>query len=169
MVPHLVKWDRELRSKGLVVLEVDNGDIDPSIDAVRAHAEKLKVTFPVLWDKDGRTCKAYQSDLFPKAFLIGTAGEILWQGIPDETDPEPLRARILEALQKVDLAALQKNPDSYVHRPLKVLAAVASEPDASTDGGTNGRLSRWAVRGGVIAVLLALLAFRRRRRAPPSS
>ena len=55
MATHLVKWDEQYREKGLVVIEIDDGRQDEDPEEVRAHAEKLGITFPVLWDKDGVT------------------------------------------------------------------------------------------------------------------
>jgi hypothetical protein len=128
MQPHLVRWDKEYRQKGLVVIEVDNGEIDAREDVAR-HVAELDLSYPVLWDEGQKTCLAYGVHRYSTAYLIGVDGKVLWEGDPTKVLWEGDKAvldrkkmaeneeRVREALEKVDLDALRKKKDPFVTGP----------------------------------------------------
>ena len=99
MKPHLVKWDKEMKEKGLVVLDINNGKIDKK-DALTKSVEKAELKFPVLWDKDQVNCKAYGIKGYPSAYLIDVEGKVVWEGNPDPEDKE-LDKAVAKELEKV--------------------------------------------------------------------
>jgi hypothetical protein len=113
MVPHLVKWDQAYRSKGLVILDINNGAIDTR-SALDHYVKKSKKTYPVLWDQGGKTCRSYAVRAYPTAFLIGPDGKVLWSGIPLQAGVEALEKRIQKALKTVDLEALKKKDSPFL-------------------------------------------------------
>ena len=116
MAPHLVRWDTELRAKGLVVLDVDHGGIDEK-DVLARYVKDKKKTYPVLWDEDGKTADLYGVKAMPTAYLIGPDGKVLWNGHPMAAQAEALQKKILAALEKVDLAALKKKGSVHLATP----------------------------------------------------
>ncbi len=113
MVPHLVRWDQQYRSRGLVVVDVDDGRIDTK-DAVAKHVASKKLGFPVLWDRGGKVVAKYGVRMYPTAALIGADGKVLWKGIPQANRAGEYAAMIEKALAHVDLEALKKNSDPFV-------------------------------------------------------
>jgi hypothetical protein len=81
MKPHLVRWHKDYAEKGLVVVDIDNGQIDKQ-DRLKTEVEKGEVTFPVLWDAEAKNCKEYGIKGYPAAFLVGVDGKVLWEGFP---------------------------------------------------------------------------------------
>ena len=99
MKPHLVKWDKDFREKGLVVIDINNGKIDKK-DALATAVEKAEVKFPVLWDKDQVNCKEYGIKGYPSAYLIDVEGKVVWEGNPSPTDAD-LDKAVAKELEKV--------------------------------------------------------------------
>ena len=81
MTPHLVKWHQKYNSRGLTVVEVDNGSID-KLPAVQDHVKSAGLPFAVLHDTAGTTCRTYGVRAFPTAYLIGRDGKVAWEGNP---------------------------------------------------------------------------------------
>ena len=81
MTPHLVKWHQQYNSRGLTVIDVDNGAID-ELQAVEAHVRTERVPFAVLHDNAGATCSTYGVRAYPTAYLIGRDGKVIWEGNP---------------------------------------------------------------------------------------
>jgi len=80
MKSHLVRWQKTFGDKGLVVIEVDNGAAD-TFEAVKADYAKKGLTFPVLWDREGKTFAAYKLKNLPWGYLIGADGKVAWEGV----------------------------------------------------------------------------------------
>src|SRR5207247_11165114 len=76
--PDLVKWQEQLGSEGLTIIEIDNGAIDP-LDAVRAWAAKERAPFAVFYDPNGAMCERYEVRAYPSYYLIGRDGIVVWQ------------------------------------------------------------------------------------------
>jgi hypothetical protein len=100
MKPHLVRWHKELGSKGLVVIDVDDGTQDTQQE-VKDYVAKGSFPFAVLWDKDGKNVATYKVQAMPAAYLIGTDGKVVWEGHPDPSEPGALEALIKAELGKV--------------------------------------------------------------------
>ncbi|MEW6743594.1 MAG: TlpA disulfide reductase family protein [Planctomycetota bacterium] len=99
MVPHLVKWNKKWSRAGLRIIDIDNGRID-SKDALAEHIEKQKLAFPVIWDEKGRISQTYEVGVYPTAVLLGTDGNVVWQGVP-LNELRKLEKRIEAELRKV--------------------------------------------------------------------
>ncbi|MBV8882031.1 MAG: TlpA family protein disulfide reductase, partial [Planctomycetaceae bacterium] len=83
MMPVMDKWHKEFGEKGLVVLDVDDGSVD-DLDEVKKDVAEKGTKYAVLWDKDRKNCDAYGVEVFPRAYLIGVDGTVLWEGIPND-------------------------------------------------------------------------------------
>ena len=70
-IPELVTLDRELRSRGLVILGADYGDEPESIPA---FVEEYGMTYPVLLD-DG-LAERYEVIVFPTSIVVDRSGRI---------------------------------------------------------------------------------------------
>ena len=81
MTPHLVKWHKRYNSRGLTVIDVDNGEQD-TLAAVQAHVRSDGLPFPVFHDTNGATSRAYGVRAYPAAYLIGRDGNVIWEGFP---------------------------------------------------------------------------------------
>jgi hypothetical protein len=79
LTPHLVKWHERFGPDGLVVLEIDDGNID-TLDAVREWVAREKIPYPVLHDADGARCAHYSIQGYPSIYLIGREGAVVWEG-----------------------------------------------------------------------------------------
>lgn len=75
----MVKWHENYAENGLVVIEVDNGAIDP-LPAVRQWIASERIPFPVLYDSGGTACRSYGVSSYPAQYLIGRDGKVVWQG-----------------------------------------------------------------------------------------
>jgi hypothetical protein len=104
MVPHLVRWQNTYAAKGLVVVDVDDGNSDAQAD-LKAEVEHDKLPYPVLWDKAGKNVETYKVEGFPAAYLIGADGHVVWEGHPDARASEAAK---LEASIKAELEKVKK-------------------------------------------------------------
>ena len=75
-IPHLQKLHDAYAKRGLVILSVTNEDAE----TVKKFVAEHKMTFPVGTDLDDKTVTTYGVQSIPTAFLIDTAGKIIWQG-----------------------------------------------------------------------------------------
>lgn len=96
MQPHLVRWDRTYRDRGLAVVYVADGarvTPDKLMDAMRASG----AAFPVAHEGSGGTTRAYGVAAYPTAYVIGRDGTVVWEGIP-HYDPGAVERAIQSAL-----------------------------------------------------------------------
>ena len=96
MTPHLVRWHKKYSDSGLVVIEVDNGQID-SLPEVQQHVAEEKLPFAILHDADGKVCDSYGLQAYPVAYLIDRQGKVIWEGHPTGDDAEMLIRQALAA------------------------------------------------------------------------
>lgn len=96
MQPILAGWDRKYATRGLVVIDVDNGRNDPLAD-VQAHVKEKSVAYAVLYDEGGKNAAAYGVKGYPAAFLLDPSGKVIWEGfpLPDVAEIEPLIEKAL--------------------------------------------------------------------------
>ena len=87
MTPHLVRWHNEFEQDGLVVIEVDDGTIDP-LEDLATHIEDERIPYPVLHDENGDVCAAYGVQAYPTAYLLDRTGTVVWEGHPSPEDAE---------------------------------------------------------------------------------
>ncbi len=79
-VPHLRDVYAKYHAKGLEILGVVV-PMNQTRDGVRAFAQKLKMTYPVLWDEGSAVMNRYRVDSIPQNFLIGRDGIIRYAGV----------------------------------------------------------------------------------------
>ncbi|HVR86223.1 MAG TPA: TlpA disulfide reductase family protein [Planctomycetota bacterium] len=98
MMPVMDKWHQELAGKGLVVIDVDDGSTD-DLEEVQKDVKERGTKYAVLWDKERKNCDTYGVEVFPRAYLIGVDGTILWEGLPNSA---------LEEIEKLMTAEFAK-------------------------------------------------------------
>ena len=130
MSPHLVKWDKTLRNKGLTVIDINHGNNDTK-KALAAYVKKNKKEYPTLWDKDGRVCKEFGIKGYPAAFLIGADGKVVWEGWPNPElkDLPKLIAKEIRKADKMRRAQKVKTGDAPSNADLAKKAAQAKRAE----------------------------------------
>jgi len=93
-MPVLDKLYQQYRKQGLMVYAVNVGQ---GIDAARAYVSRVKITYPVLLDTDGRTAQAYGVLGLPRTFFIDRKGNIKYK-LLGEASGETLRKLVLNTL-----------------------------------------------------------------------
>lgn len=101
MAPIMNKWHADHADKGLVIIDIDDGSVD-DLNEVQGDVKKEGLKYPVLWDKDRKNCDVYGIEVFPRAYLIGVDGTVLWEGLPNEKVPE------IEKLMTAEFAKVKK-------------------------------------------------------------
>jgi len=101
MFPVMQKWHTEFGPKGLVVVDVDDGGVD-DLDELQKEVRDQKSAYALLWDKDSRTCLKYGVEVFPRAYLIGVDGTVIWEGLPNEKLAE------IETLMAAEFAKVKR-------------------------------------------------------------
>ena len=143
MSPHLVKWDKAYRGRGLTIIDVNNGGIDKRA-ALEKYVKKQKKSYPTLWDKTGKVCQAYAVRGYPAAFLIGVDGKVIWEGFP-VPELASLERLITKELAKVAKASPEKvtgeKLDKGVRKDAKsgTSARPKSKPKSKPKSGTTGK------------------------------
>lgn len=107
MKTHLVKWDEAYRKKGLVIVNVDNGQSD-TMDAIKAAVEESGIKYPVAWDAEAKVCSTYAVKGYAASFLIGTDGKVVWEGFPLGAAIEKREELVKKELAKVTAEELKK-------------------------------------------------------------
>jgi thiol-disulfide isomerase/thioredoxin len=101
MIPVMSKWHQDYSQKGLVILDIDDGEVD-DLDEVKKDVAEKQIKYPVLWDKDRKNCLTYGIEIYPRAYLIGVDGTVIWEGIPNEKLEE------IEKLMAAEFAKVKK-------------------------------------------------------------
>jgi len=85
--PMLEKLHRDYGEQGLVVIGVNVSERDPSAEAIRAYAEKKKLTYRFAWQAD-RLAKDLDVDSLPTMILLDRQGKIRdrLDGLPGNAD-----------------------------------------------------------------------------------
>jgi peroxiredoxin len=89
-MPALERFSRAYRSRGVVVLGIDQGE---SARTAAAYAKDHGVTFPILADEDQRYGGTYKSVGLPTTFVISRDGKIV-RGIDREVTEAQLSALV---------------------------------------------------------------------------
>ena len=87
-IPHLNKIAATYAGK-VAVIEVD---IEEPAAKVKAHAERHKITYPVLLDEDGKIGAAYRVSGIPSVIVADKDGKIVYRG--NYSPVELLKAQI---------------------------------------------------------------------------
>jgi peroxiredoxin len=93
-MPALERLYRENRSRGLVVLGIDQGE---SASVAGAFARAHGITFPILLDEDQRYASSYVSVGLPTTVVVGRDGRVV-KGIDGAQTLEQFRAAVAPAL-----------------------------------------------------------------------
>lgn len=101
MKPTLIRWHKEFAEKGLVIIDVSDGEQD-KFDDLKKEVEDKGEKFAVLWDKAAKVCLAYGIQAYPWAYLIGVDGTVIWEGTPNAkiAEIEKLMASEFEKVKK---------------------------------------------------------------------
>ncbi|MCP4245787.1 MAG: redoxin family protein [bacterium] len=94
----MVKWHDAYKDKGLVIIDVNNGQIDKR-KVVKKHVKDAKYKFPYAWDQDAKVNKQYGVKMYPVGVLIGRDGKVIWNGSPGDEQPDELEKKIQAALK----------------------------------------------------------------------
>lgn len=94
-MPALERLYREYRSRGVVVLGVDQGEA-PRV--AQAYARAHGVTYPILIDEDQQYGRAYAAVGLPTTIIVGRDGHIV-KGIDGELTLAQMREAIAPALR----------------------------------------------------------------------
>jgi thiol-disulfide isomerase/thioredoxin len=101
MGPVMDKWHADYTDKGLVIVDIDDGGTD-DLAEVKEDVAKKSTKYSVLWDKESKNCTAYGVEVFPRAYLIGVDGTVIWEGLPNEN------LKTIEALMAAEFAKVTK-------------------------------------------------------------
>jgi cytochrome c biogenesis protein CcmG, thiol:disulfide interchange protein DsbE len=93
-MPVLDKLYQQYKQQGLMVYAVNVGQ---GRDAARTYVSKMKITYPVLLDTDGKTAKSYDVLGLPRTFFIDRKGKIKYK-LLGEASGEMLRKLVLNSL-----------------------------------------------------------------------
>ncbi len=131
MRPSLAGWDQKYKDRGLVVIDIDDGQRDTLAD-VQAHVKENGVTYAVLYDEGGKNATAYGVKGYPAAFLLDASGKVIWEGfpLPAVAEIEPL---IEKALAKAKPPAKNKSKEKKPSQPKEEAKAPSGkEPEPVT-------------------------------------
>jgi len=93
-MPVLDKLYQQYKKQGLMIYAVNVGQ---GLDAARAYVSKMKISYPVLLDTDGKTAKSYGVLGLPRTFFIDRKGNIKYK-LLGEASGETLRKLVLNTL-----------------------------------------------------------------------
>jgi peroxiredoxin len=94
-MPALQEFYQEMKSKGVVVLGIDQGE---SASAAGAFAHEHGVTFPILLDIDQQYGGSYASIGLPTTVIVDRGGHVV-RGIDGELTLAQMRAAVLPVLR----------------------------------------------------------------------
>jgi thiol-disulfide isomerase/thioredoxin len=79
-LPHITAWDREYRSKGLVILGIHTPEFDfeKKTDNIQAALLKHHILYPVATDNDYGTWQNYENQYWPAHYLIDKTGKVVY-------------------------------------------------------------------------------------------
>lgn len=98
MKPTLARWHKDFSEKGLVVIDVSDGALD-EFETLKKDVEEKGEKFAVLWDNESKVCLEYGIQAYPRAYLVGVDGTVLWEGIPNSK---------IEEIEKILAAEIAK-------------------------------------------------------------
>ena len=85
----------QYRDRGLIVVGVN---VKQTPEIVQAYAKRLRLSFPLLLDAEGKTAFRYDVRVLPRTFFIDRQGNIRYK-LHGEAAEEDLRSLILKTLQ----------------------------------------------------------------------
>ncbi|QHS10804.1 TlpA disulfide reductase family protein [Sinimarinibacterium sp. NLF-5-8] len=99
---------QKYRDQGFTVLAVN---VDTHHRAALKTLQRIKVSYPVVFDPDGQWPDAYQVKAMPSAYLIGRDGRVQWvqPGFRSAELPQ-IEAAITAAVQQPGAASQEREP-----------------------------------------------------------
>ncbi|GAC1406353.1 MAG: hypothetical protein NVSMB64_11950 [Candidatus Velthaea sp.] len=114
-MPDLQRFASEYKSKGVVVLGIDQGE---SSRAASDFAKQRGVTFPILLDEEQQYGRAFTAIGLPTTVIVDRRGHVV-QGIDGQLTPAQMRAAVAPALR-------QQGKSRPSHQPGDGASAAAS-------------------------------------------
>jgi cytochrome c biogenesis protein CcdA/thiol-disulfide isomerase/thioredoxin len=111
-LPQLEAWDKEYRSKGLVIVGVHTPEFafEHKASNVSAAIKRLDVRYPVVQDNDYGTWNAYANQYWPAEYMIDTSGHVrhahFGEGEYDQTE------KLIRRLLGISSAPMTNVPDT---------------------------------------------------------
>lgn len=105
-IPYLKAWDKKYRDLGLEIIGLHTPEF--AFEKVQANVEKavkgFGIEYPVVLDNDYATWNAYGNNYWPRKYLIGSEGNIVYDHIGEGNYAETERAiqKALIELHKAD-------------------------------------------------------------------
>ena len=84
MRDYLVRWHRKYASRGLVIIEINQGRQE-TLETQKKSVIRQQVPQFVLWDKANQNTRNYGIKAWPIGYLIGPDGKVKWEGNPART------------------------------------------------------------------------------------
>ena len=94
-IPVLNELHRFYGKRGLRVIGLGVREGGETLERIRAAAEKHGVTYPVMYDSEGKGQELFGVGALPTAVLLSGTGEVLWNG---PTLPGDITTRISAAI-----------------------------------------------------------------------
>ena len=107
MRPHLVRWHKKYAKRGLVVIEINRGVVEPRL-VMKKMVAKHKPKHAVLWDRDCRNNKNYGLENWPTSYLVGVDGKVFWEGNAARFVNRPKATAAMEKLFEKQFAKREK-------------------------------------------------------------
>jgi hypothetical protein len=84
-----------------------------------AYNQKYGITYPVLYDTDGKTGHAYGAKTTPHMFIVGPDGKLAYNGAIDDDPPgnKPKAGRLNYVGRGLDAEKSGKHPDPASTKP----------------------------------------------------
>lgn len=78
-LPYLEAWDKKYRQNGLVIIGIHTPEFGFAHDGqnVREAVKRLGIEYPVLIDSDSKNWNAYKNNVWPRHFVLDSAGHVL--------------------------------------------------------------------------------------------
>jgi len=115
-LPHLIRWDKTYRDKGLVIIGVHTPEFafEKVEENVKSAVAEAGIKYPVVLDPENKVWNLYANKYWPQKYLINKAGNIVYdhagEGSYAQTEHEIQKA--LQELGVKDLPAI--GPDDSV-------------------------------------------------------
>jgi thiol-disulfide isomerase/thioredoxin len=83
VIPYLENWYDQYHSKGLVIIgnHYPEFGYEADLNNLKQAVARLKISYPVAQDNEGKTWNAYNNHYWPALFLIDKKGEIRYRYI----------------------------------------------------------------------------------------
>ena len=105
-LPRLRELYNTYAAKGVAFFAINSNEHD-SVEAIRSHAQKHKLAFPVLKDDGQAVAKRFGAERVPEAFVLDAGRLIRYQGRIDDQfglgyqRPQPTKQFLVDALEEV--------------------------------------------------------------------